>query len=594
MKKNWMKTLISLVAILLVFTLALAACRSDEETPADPVDDTPTATDPPADTTEDPTDDDPGVVQQEIEHITILAMGTGAHLNDMMDTRIMQAMIEATGVMPFFDEVDDERFNILLAAGDLPDLVSMMRHGTGIQREGMVRGGHVMVLDDHLPQHWWDNDLMSTALRISREFYSFDNDNIYFVPLVVGQQSGSPGYYFGLRWDLYRELGFPEFSNPFEFIDVMAQMVELEPYTEYGYPTYGMSMFDFWGETAMMFGLWGYYWGTWHGLFTIGEYNVIDNEIRVAMEDRETSGFWNTVRVFNHAHRLGILDPDSLVHTWDTRRPANAGGQYMFSWAEWARGAFHHDNANEDPPRGHVNVPYTGGNVFAGTGYFNYLGGFMWAAGRNANVDAAMRFIGYLGSYDGMVTMLNGIEGIDWVIGVDGRPVFTEENLQAREDGTLAEAGFGMSSNMMAFTTSTIHPTLGVPLAFNLAPHIAAMTETALDREFAAHFGVESATQVLNNAIARGDMRDFSAMNTLAISLLPASPPIEITRLISNLEHEMGVWGARLVMANSDAEFDSISADAMAAFERAGMAEVTAWMQEAWDEAVDLASRVLN
>ena len=590
------RMLLALVAMLLTSVLLLSACGAGA--PAD----TPPADTPPADTpavTTDTGDTNVPVDTQDFDEIRILAMGTGSHLNDLRDTRTHQAMIQATRVIPFFEEVDDDRFNVLLAAGDLPDLISLMRGTTGLQREGLVRGGHLTALCDYIPQEWWDNEMIATALRISREFYSFGTGRIYFIPLGFGQNTATPGYYFGLRWDLYRELGFPEFSNPFEFIDVMAQMVELEPYTDEGEPTFGMAMFDFWGENAMMFGVWGYYWGNWHGLFTIGEYNMVDREIRVAMEDRETSGFWNSVRVFNYAHRLGILDPDSLVHTWDTRRPANAGGQYMFSWADWARGAFHHENANANPPRGHVGVPYVGGNVFATTGEFNYLGGFMWAVGANANVEAVMRYITFLSSYDGMATMLNGVEGIDWVVGPDGRPMFTEYNMAIRtgEGGTAAlmqEGGIGYSGNYMMFSFSTIHPRLNVPLQFTLDPQIAAMAETALEADFAAHFGVYSATQVLNQAIADGQMRDFSELNTLAISLLPSTPPIEIQRQITNLDNLMGVWGARLVLANSEAEFESLKEQALADFNRNGMAEVTAWMQGVWAEAVEATTRVFN
>ena len=50
-------------------------------------------------------------------------------------------------------------------------------------------------------------------------------------------------YEWDLRWDLYKELGYPEIKNLDDMVDVLAQMKELCPTDDNGKTTYGVSLF---------------------------------------------------------------------------------------------------------------------------------------------------------------------------------------------------------------------------------------------------------------------------------------------------------------------------------------------------------------
>ncbi len=66
------------------------------------------------------------------------------------------------------------------------------------------------------------------------------------------------GHY--LRWDLYKEAGYPKLENYDEdLLDVLEQMVALEPETADGQKTYGCGAWfgagQGWGEWVFTFGL---------------------------------------------------------------------------------------------------------------------------------------------------------------------------------------------------------------------------------------------------------------------------------------------------------------------------------------------------
>ena len=60
-------------------------------------------------------------------------------------------------------------------------------------------------------------------------------------------------YEWDLRWDLYKELGYPEIKNLDDMVDVLAQMKELCPTDDNGKTTYGVSLFADWDGDMVMF-----------------------------------------------------------------------------------------------------------------------------------------------------------------------------------------------------------------------------------------------------------------------------------------------------------------------------------------------------
>ena len=60
-------------------------------------------------------------------------------------------------------------------------------------------------------------------------------------------------YTWDLRWDLYKELGYPEIKTLDDMVDVLGQMKEICPTDDNGKTTYGVSLFNDWDGNLVMF-----------------------------------------------------------------------------------------------------------------------------------------------------------------------------------------------------------------------------------------------------------------------------------------------------------------------------------------------------
>ena len=60
-------------------------------------------------------------------------------------------------------------------------------------------------------------------------------------------------YTWDLRWDLYKELGYPEIKDLDDLVEVLAQMKEICPTDDNGKTTYGVSLFNDWDGDMVMF-----------------------------------------------------------------------------------------------------------------------------------------------------------------------------------------------------------------------------------------------------------------------------------------------------------------------------------------------------
>ena len=59
-------------------------------------------------------------------------------------------------------------------------------------------------------------------------------------------------YTWEIRWDLYKQLGYPEINTLDDLVEVLADMHELDPTDDNGNPTYGLSLWPDWdGDMSM-------------------------------------------------------------------------------------------------------------------------------------------------------------------------------------------------------------------------------------------------------------------------------------------------------------------------------------------------------
>jgi hypothetical protein len=515
---------------------------------------------------------------EELPKITILANSNGAGVNRLNDSRTQQAMFDAIGVWPYYEQVDDEKFTVMISTGDVPDMISL-GGGTGKFHTPLIESNTIIPLDDIIAQYAPNlYELMPTSMKLSKEYWSLGRDETYLIPLGVGP--GWQEYYWYLRWDHYRDIGAPAITDPDSMLDALIAMAEANPTTPDGKPTYAMATFSDWGVgytfTCPLF----LSLGNAHlGGFTY--YNLEDpDNLMSLLDDNYRSSYFETCKFYNKAYRSGKLDPDSLSQTWADFKVKLDAGQYEFAIASWALSNFYVNFGEQGAAM--VTVPWTGGEYYGHGNQAKYVG-FTFAVTKNCqDIESAMKFVNYVCSYEGLETLYNGVEGVDWIKTADNKIELTESFIEDVKIGSLRErTGIGYDTNYMGFTNLQIDPELNMPIYWLNDPVLAALTNNPVQEEFSKFYNAASPLEVWTNAVANGDMKDFSNQDSLAESLMPPADDM-LMKLSANIETLMATYGAQMITAESEEAFEAIKQESLAEFEAAGRDELLEWYKEQW------------
>jgi len=129
-------------------------------------------------------------------------------------------------------------------------------------------------------------------------------------------------YTWDIRWDLYKELGYPEINDLDDFVEVMKQMKEICPTDEAGKPTYAVSMWPDWDGNMVMYvkATATAYYG--YDEFQLGLYNPVDGHFYGALgnpnDESEESPYLEMLKFYNTLYQNDLVDPDSMTATYDT------------------------------------------------------------------------------------------------------------------------------------------------------------------------------------------------------------------------------------------------------------------------------------
>ena len=126
-----------------------------------------------------------------------------------------------------------------LSSGDLPDIVATDNNLATILDNGVAFNAGPY-LEEYVP-----NFLQGKARTAYDVFTALmdEEDGFYFFPQKIGyngvgysNEPANRGYV--VRWDYYKELGYPPINNEDDYLRVLQQMHANHPTTEEGYPTY--------------------------------------------------------------------------------------------------------------------------------------------------------------------------------------------------------------------------------------------------------------------------------------------------------------------------------------------------------------------
>ncbi|HWT75371.1 MAG TPA: hypothetical protein VN258_11745 [Mobilitalea sp.] len=272
------------------------------------------------------------------------------------------------------------------------------------------------------------------------------------------QDHASTIYHPDVRFDLYKQLGFPKVSTLEDWVDVLAQMKEICPTSDNGHETYGVSLFNDWDGNMVMFvkataALYGY------EELGIGLYDV-DNQ---TWQDCLADGgmYLRCLKFYNQLFQKGLLDPDSMTQGADGAGEDYVGGVAFFNIFNYA-GSIQY-NTPEHLKAGKAMYPVimddqktlmSGLNVFGGSSVITI-------GAQTQYPELCMQIINWLSTPEGTMTNNYGPKGVTWDYDENGKTYLTDLGLKTVADGKTEMTGdytgmFKDGVNTMNFQTWNI------------------------------------------------------------------------------------------------------------------------------------------
>lgn len=393
-----------------------------------------------------------------------------------------------------------ERLGIILAGGEIPDVIEAVDGQALLKviKAGVVRDDLDALVKQHGP-----NILKNTkkAVAVSKLLRSNNTGKLYgFIDNVQNSPNWNPIYPSGfyVRWDLYKKLGTPKIKTTDDFLNLVAEMLKLEPQNRDGKKNYGFGFNLKWQGSHMMLGdypfeqLAGIYFATWENNVDIrDEWKFID---RISAD----SVFVKEMRFWNKAWRMGLIDPESITMDGAAIEQKNKDCRYLAqaAWPDTIADQVFIDNGEPEKGYGLVIIEdITATDALdmcdipsAGVSKTTII------TNKCKTPERAVQLIDFLCTPEGAVLQRYGIEGVHWDI-KNGKGVIRDEVIEGfkSDPDYWKKTGLNLKDNW--FDLCFLRPIGlkikdGIDAGFELDSGFLDKSMTQVQKEYCKHYGI--------------------------------------------------------------------------------------------------------
>ena len=230
---------------------------------------------------------------------------SGARVNGADQLGMWRYLEEQIGMEIQYVYVTQEEYTSMMNSGNLPDILITNNNLFEIREKGLA-----LDIDPYL-EEYAPNLLkgdVGLAYQVIKQIND-EEDGFYFIPEQIGINGA--GYHnqpynrgFVVRWDYYKELGYPPITDEDDYLRVLKQMYANHPFTEEGYPTYLFGIDNHTGyATAFRAEVSLDYWVAFKY-----QNNIFTNEIYDGYTDPEHSMWWTSMEWYNKLYHAGKDD----------------------------------------------------------------------------------------------------------------------------------------------------------------------------------------------------------------------------------------------------------------------------------------------
>ena len=251
-------------------------------------------------------------------------------------------------------------------------------------------------------------------------------------------------YTWDIRWDLYKQLGYPEVYDLDDLVDLFSQMKEICPTDEIGNETYAVSIWPDWDGNMVMYvkALATAFYG--FDELGFGHYDPMSGQFLNCLDDN--SPYMECLRFFNKLYRAGLLDPSSSSNTYDKMSEKLKNGGTFWSIFNYAGSmAYNTDEHMAEGKYMYAMVPEDATPIVYGLGTAG--GNRIWSVGAHTRYpELCLEFLNWLATPEGSMTMWYGPKGLMWDYNEEGGTYFTELGALCNNDSAYNLAGVEWTS----------------------------------------------------------------------------------------------------------------------------------------------------
>jgi hypothetical protein len=347
-----------------------------------------------------------------------------------------------------------------------------------------------------------------------------------------------------IRWDYYKEQGYPKVNDILDLIPILKKMQQDHPKTAQGKPAWGASFWTDWAIWPVT--VFGFVDGQAEG----GDagYGTIDisDESYVPLIDAK-SVFWKYVTFYNKAYQAGILDPDSFTLKQEQWANKITAGQAYFMIPGWMTTAF-----QGAADQGFALIDTTDG---ADKSYPSWGGLVGWQhaiSSKTKVIDAVLTLFNTFADETVNKMVLNGVQGQTWDM-VNGVPTFKEGILKIVDDSSNPERdkyGYQKYSHLAAALAGGEKDSKGNPMNFRYYPDFLAKSLTEVEKDQTKFYGIKLPSDLYTR-------KKYTRYDNALMAAFPAIDDKDYQQREANIQKYITDNWIQLVRAKNDAAFEA-------------------------------------
>lgn len=278
--------------------------------------------------------------------------GCGSKKNEIVTLDVYNTLANYSGIQSgWIADILKEKFNVKLNIIPDGDGVYETRMESGNLGDIIVWGGdgdrYANAVKNDLLYDWNEDglitefgsyikehmpDAIAKNQNLTKELTDGKKDCLYGIGNDVATTNKDHQmfiYNWDVRWDLYKQLGYPKVKNMDDMLQLMKDMQKICPKDDSGNKTYAVSLWPDWDDSMVMYvkATATAYYG--YDELGLGLYDPQTGTYHDALE--KDGPYLTMLKFYNDLYQNGLLDPDSMTQRYEQMGEKVQNGGVFFS-----------------------------------------------------------------------------------------------------------------------------------------------------------------------------------------------------------------------------------------------------------------------